>query len=52
MDTRRVGRAVVSKGELHCRMAAEPSQRAAANPQQQQLLEETEGQGTPEKSLE
>lgn len=27
MDTRRVGRAVVSKGELQCHMAAEPTQK-------------------------
>ena len=27
MDTRRVGRAVVSKGELRCHMAAEPTQK-------------------------
>lgn len=27
MDTRRVGRAVVSKGELRCHMAAKPTQK-------------------------
>lgn len=27
MDTRRVGRAVVCKGELWCHMAAEPTQK-------------------------
>lgn len=68
MDTRRVGRTVVSKGKLRCHMAAKPTQKEQLQihssssscwkglsiraPPKKQLLEGTEGQGTPQKALE